>query len=248
MDNFKAEVLSNFVRFFEGYKDSLIDVVDEISGSQSSFESSYFRVVSLQAWQSELFCEFMSEDVQAFFKEALNDAIMSHMLARQGAWRVALMSLRSLIENTLVGLYYYEHPVELFHWSQGEHKLGFAECLAYLSKHPNISRLDQDLTGLDQLKSEYSTLSKAVHGSAVGFRMTRDGMITGLNFHSASGLGSWGTREQKVIAALNLLLVCFFSQKIKGTAYPNLRKAVGIALPARKFSTLKTALGVSLGA
>lgn len=247
MEFFRTEVAANFNRFFDAYKASISDVVDEISGSRSSFEDSYFRIVSLQAWQSELFANLMAPEVHAFFKEALNDAIMSHMLARQGAWRVALMSLRSLIENTVVGLYYFQHPVELIHWAQGEHRLGFSECLAYLLKHPAISPLEPGLAGLDHLKSEYSTLSKAVHGSAVGFRMTRDGQITGLNYFSASELGSWATREKRVIAALNLLLVCFFSQTLQGTAYPNLRKAVSLAIPPRKINSLKTALGVTLG-
>lgn len=246
MEQFKAEVRQNFEHGFETLSNSINHTLDGLAGSKAKFESSYLRLVSLQAWRSELFSELLKEDEEAFFKEAHNDALMSHALARQGAWRVALMSLRSLIENTLFGLYYCEHPVELYQWGQGDHKLGFSETMLYMARHPRIIGLPVDVTGLDTLKSEYAMLSKAVHGSAKTFRMTRDGIITGLNVNSTADLGAWLTRERSTITGINLLLTCFFRSHIEGAARQNLRKAISLSIPVSKYVAVRAATKVAL--
>jgi len=246
MEQFKLEVQANFERSFIATKTSVEDALTKLEAHKTIYSESYSRLVSLQAWRSELFCNIFSSDTEEFFQEAHNDALMSHSLARQGAWRVALMSLRSLIENTVFGLYYCEHPVELQQWLFGEHRLGFSETTAYLLRHPKIKDLDGSITGIETLKKEYATLSKAVHGSAKAFRMSRDGTVTGLNLNSPADLGAWCTREQSTIAAINLLLVCFFSDHVSGAALPNLRKSVSLAIPLKKHASLKSALKVTL--
>jgi len=246
MEQFKLEVSANFERSFVATRAAVESTLQELDGFKDKYAASYNRLVSLQAWRSELFCDVLSPDAEDFFREAHNDALMSHALARQGAWRVALMSLRSLIENTVFGLYYCEHPVELQQWSNGEHKLGFSETISYLLRHPKVSHLDDLITGVDILKSEYATLSKAVHGSARAFRMSRDGVVTGLNLNSPADLGAWSTREKSTITGLNLLLLCFFADHIKGAALPNLRKSVSLAIPVARHQAIKTALKITL--
>lgn len=246
MDQLKAEIRANFERSFVATKQSVESTLQQLETHKDKYASSYTRLVSLQAWRAGLFCNIMNEATEEFFKEAHNDALMSHALARQGAWRVALMSLRSLIENTVFGLYYMDHPVELEQWSSGEHKLGFSETVSYLLRHPKIKNLEGSITGIESLKSEYATLSKAVHGSAKNFRMTRDGVVTGLNINSPADLGAWLTRENSTIAAINLLLVCFFSDHINGAALPNLRKSISLAIPAKKHEAIRTSLKVIL--
>jgi hypothetical protein len=246
MEQFKLEVSANFERSFVATRTSVESTLQQLDTFKEKYAASYNRLVSLQAWRSELFCNHLSSDAEEFFREAHNDALMSHALARQGAWRVALMSLRSLVENTVFGLYYCDHPVELQQWLNGEHKLGFSETISYLLRHPKLARLDPSITGIDILKSEYATLSKAVHGSAKAFRMSRDGIVTGLNLNSVTDLGAWGTREKSTITGINLLLLCFFADYIKGAALPSLRKSISLAVPVAKHSAIKTALRVTL--
>lgn len=246
MEQFKLEVSANFERSFVATRQSVESTLQQLDGQKEKYSDSYIRLVSLQAWRSELFCNLLGVEAEGFFQEAHNDALMSHALARQGAWRVALMSLRSLIENTVFGLYYYEHPVELQQWLSGDHKLGFSETVAYLLRHPKLKVLDGSITGIETLKSEYATLSKAVHGSAKIFRMSREGVVTGLNLNSLVDLGAWCTREKSTIAALNLLLLCFFSDHVKGAALPNLRKSISLAIPVAKHAAIKAALQVAL--
>ena len=180
--------------------------------NREAFKESYRRLVSFQAWNSELLDNTACSDTKGFFIEAQNDALMSHALARQGAWRVALMSLRSCIENTLFGLFYINHPVELKLWKVGSHKLGFSEVKNYLMKHPDFSGLPDKVTGISELEKEYATLSKAVHGSSSSFRVTRNGHVEGLNVLSSAELGSWRCREKKTVKLLNIVLLNFFKE------------------------------------
>ncbi|MBS7418652.1 hypothetical protein [Pseudomonas syringae] len=246
MEQFKLEVSANFERSFLSTRESVESTLRQLDNQKEKYSASYFRLVSLQSWRSELFCNLMSPDAEEFFQEAHNDALMSHALARQGAWRVALMSLRSLIENTIFGLYYSEHKVELQQWLSGDHKLGFSDTVSYLLRHPKLKDLDGSITGIEVLKAEYATLSKAVHGSAKTFRMSRDGVVTGLNLGSLADLGAWSTREKSTITALNLLLLCFFSDHLKGATLPNLRKSISLAIPSVKHAAIKAALQVTL--
>lgn len=246
MEQFRLEVQANFENGFAALRDNVAGVLHELEVHKPKFSESYARLVSLQAWRSELLCNILDEESEAFFKEAHNDALMSHALARQGAWRVALMSMRSLIENTFFGLYYCEHPVELQQWLNGNHKLGFTELTAYLSRHPRLSHLEVALTGIEALKKEYSTLSKAVHGSSKTFRMTRTGVVTGLNINSAHDLGAWCTRETMTISSVNMLMMCFFAPHISGAALPNLRKSISLAVPVKNHTLLKEKLQIML--
>lgn len=246
MNNYIEEVDNNFDNFFEEVKISSINAFDSLSVNKEDFKESYRRLTSFQAWNSELLKDVACADTKGFFLEAQNDALMSHALARQGAWRVALMSLRSCIENTLFGLYYINHPVELKLWKVGSHKLGFSEVKNYLMKHPDFSGLPDKVTGISELEKEYATLSKAVHGSSSSFRVTRDGHVEGLNVLSDADLGSWKCREKKTVKLLNIVLLNFFKEDLAGTSLPNLRKSISLAIPHTLFFDIKKELNVKL--
>jgi hypothetical protein len=246
MNNYINEVDDNFEDFFVSASSDILSVMGQLDDKKDKFKESYRRLVSLQAWRSELFETCLDPKAEEFFKEAQNDALMSHTLARQGAWRVALMSLRSCIENTIFGLYYCDHLVELKLWENGEHKLGFSEVVTYLSKHPDFKGFSDQETGIDGLKSEYATLSKAVHGSSKLFRMTKGGSIEGLNIYSNPDLGGWVCRERSVLISINKILIVFFRSRLQGASNLNLRKAISLAIPESKHAPIKGSYGVSL--
>ncbi len=220
--------------------------MNELEKNKDRYKDSYRRSVSIRAWRSELIDKLMTEDAGAFFKEAHNDVLMSHVLARQGAWRVALMSLRSCIENILFGLYYHQHPVELELWELGKNKLGCAESLTYLSNHPTFLNIDDEISGIAMIKREYSTLSKAVHGSAKSFRMTKSGLVKGLNIPSEHEFGAWLSREKNTLIGINEILLTFFHKELQGASRQNLRKAISLAIPDSKHVKIKQELNVSL--
>lgn len=245
MNDYIEEVDNNFDEFFENVKASSLAGFDYLDNYKDCFKRSNRILVSLQAWNSELISHESSK-AKFFFLEAQNDVLMSHALARQGAWRVALMSLRSSIENVLFGLFYLDHSVELQLWELGKHKLGFTEVKNYLKVHPAFINISDNVNGLANLGKEYATLSKAVHGSSTLFRVTRNGQVEGLNILSKEDLNKWKSRETETIKLLNMVMLTFFKEKLNGAALPNLRKAISLAIPQSLFGDIRTTLKVRL--
>jgi hypothetical protein len=246
MQNYLDEVDGNFARFYASLLGEIGNTINGLAAQEQQFKESYRRLVSLQAWRGELIEKIVPPAAEAFFKEAQNDGLMSHSLARQGAWRVALMSLRSCIENTLYGLYYMDHPVELAQWQSGGFKLGFTDSINYLTKHPRFEGIGEQNSGIDIIKAEYATLSKAVHGSAHSFRVTKTGEIHGLNVVSLPELGAWRTRERQTLIALNSILLVMFREHLQGAANANLRKAISLTIPEQKHDAIKELFKVRL--
>jgi len=201
-------------------------VFSQLGAYEEKFVQSYGAVAVMHAWNEFIISRNLSSSAEAFFLEAQNDALTSHVMARMGSWRAALKFLRSCIENVLFAAYYKDHLVELRLWEAGTHRLTFAELHNYFEKHPDLSGVPPTYTGLEEIKKEYSTLSVAVHASAEPFRMTRTDDGTRLFLPDRARLGAWKTREQRVLRSLSLFLIGLFKQYLTGTAFPALRSAL----------------------
>jgi hypothetical protein len=237
-----SETEANFKKFDIDWRADQAAVSAELAEDKTAYLASYRRIVSLQAWRSFLETR-ISEGSLAFFLEAQNDALTSHVFANLGSWRSALKALRGCIDNILFCLYYKDHPVELRLWHEGKHKLTFAEHFTYLESHPERVLVPQ-LDATPILRAEYATLSKAVHASAKSFRMTNDIKETQLWSDDAAQLGKWQTREQVVITSVNYCLLALFRDQLEGGAAPALREAIGLAVPASRLSDIKTHMKV----
>jgi hypothetical protein len=241
----EAELTHNFEAFDTSSFNQLSAVRNDLTPYADRFLASYRAVTTLQAWRSTLLEHVIPADALAFFLEAQNDALLSHVLARIGMWRSSLQALRSCIENVFMTVFYKDHPVELLLWNNGKHKLGFAEVHTYLQHHPLIAGLSDAISGLSTLASEYATLSRAVHASAVSFRMTdQDGPR--LWSADARRVGPWLTRHRQTITSLNLLLLCIFRDHLGGTKQPALRQTVALLLSVAKRQQVRAALQVAL--
>lgn len=245
MKRFLGEVESNYASFSARWPKELATVRSSLAKSPAGFLSSYQRLVSIQAWRTDLLENLIAPRSLAFFLEAQNDALASHVLAQCGAWRSALQSLRNCIEDALRCLYYKDHPVELELWHAGEHNIAVRGLMEYFGRHPLVSALPAKVNGLSGLAREYRTLSLAVHGG-VAFRMTGACSATQLWSSDKRALGKWSTRERCVLTGINLLLLSLFSASLKGTARPGLRRAISLAIPGARHSDIKARLGVTL--
>jgi hypothetical protein len=241
-----AEIDHNFAQFGAKWPTDLEAVRASLAKQEGKYRGSYRRLTTLQAWRGGLLESEMSDGSLAFFLEAQNDALISHVMAGLGSWRASLQALRSVLENAVFSLYYKDHPVELEQWGEGRHRLGFAATVAYLEDHPRFKGFNEDLTGVALAKAEYSTLSKAVHGSAKAFRMTAENSGTQLWNDQLSRLGAWITRERSVMTAVNSMFLTMFRAKMTGAALPNLRKSVSLAIPVSKHAAIKEKFGLSL--
>lgn len=217
-------------------------------GADDKFVKSYRRIAALQALRTSLIVPSYGADVGAFFVEAQSDALTSHVFASFGAWRSSLKSLRSCIEDTFGALYFKDHPVELQLWEQGDFRLGFAATHKYFTDHPNLKSCKDGVSGLDAIKEEYATLSKAVHGSAKGFRMTESAAGLLLWNTQNAKLGAWETRHRKVLEALCLLVVALHASKLQGAAHAGLRAVLGHAIGSNRRTQLRDQLHVHIDA
>jgi len=245
VNRIKAEIESNFEAFTTSWKSDLSNSMAVLDSHRDDFLKSYARIASLNAWRANVLQNRISEPSLEFFAEAVNDAVVSHVFARFGSWRSALMSLRSCIENTCYCLYYKDHTIELRLWESGKHRPGFSEVCDYLEHHPDIAPLgNSSVTGIELIKIEYATLSRAVHSSAKRFRMSPSVHQTALWKPEVVSLGQWKTREQRMLYGLNLLLVTVFREFLQGTQQAALRKALSLVIPTSKHAKIKSELKV----
>lgn len=246
MKQFLLEVDAAFDRFGATWRRELRRADDALSSSHQQYLESYRRLASLQAWKSILLENRITRDSLGFFLEAQNDGLVSHVFAALGSWRSALKSLRSCIENVCLCLYYMDHPIELELWHQGKHSLNFAAIMEYLGRHPALNSVRQSVNGLEILKKEYTILSRAVHGSAVGFRMSADDIGVRLWLSDQASLGAWATREAHTLCGINLVLLATFRNDLQGARLMDLRRAVSLAIPGSKHKDIKQFLKITL--
>lgn len=246
LEELRAEISANFDRFDQNWPTDFDKARLGLQQQKQKFLESYSRIASIQAWRTSLISGSMSEQAEAFFFEFQNDLLISHCLARSGSFRQSLKGLRSAIENFYFCLFYKDHPVELEKWDLGRHRISFSELTNYFETHPLISDCSIPASGIDQLKNEYSTLSKAVHGSARQFRMTRDLNQINLWDGNAISASQWASREKAVIGAANLILLGLYRSSLQGTKQVGLRSVVSLMFPNQKKTAIKSELGVSL--
>lgn len=131
-------------------------------------------------------------------------------------------------------------------WEAGRHRLAFHQIETYFSGHPALEGIPPAVHCVELLSTEYSTLSRAVHGSAVSFRMSASDTGTQLWSDDVARVGKYESRQKATLIALNQLLLCLFRDHLQGAVLANLRKAVSFAIPAARHRQIKTAIGVSL--
>jgi hypothetical protein len=243
----RLEIETNFDDFTNSWRAGLPNVIASLDSHRPEFLHSYSRIVSLNTWHGNILENAIPSESREFFAEALNDAMTSHVAARFGSWRSALMSLRSCIENACYCLYYKDHPIELRLWGTGDHRPGFSEIYSYLKTHPDIKPLGSShITGMTILKTEYGTLSRAVHASAKSFRMAPTSGGTILWKASATSLAQWAARERQTLLGLNLLLMTVFRETLQGAQQQSLRKALGLIIPSTLHARVKQDLNIRI--
>jgi len=245
MTPLEEEIENNRQVFFKGWTKALSENSANL-GNNAAFVGSYRRLSCLNAIQNGLISKEFSTGSAAFFVEAQNDALVSHINASVGSWRSALQSLRSSIENVLSSFYYSSHPVELELWSDGKFRIGFQELHKFLSTHPRIRKINANTSGLTDLKSEYETLSKAVHASAISFRMTGGQDKVSLWSTDQGKLSAWSTRERKVIEAVCALTSCFFVDDLQGAKNQTLRTMLQFVIRSSRRTAFRTDLKINL--
>lgn len=241
-----TESSKHFSKFTQAWTSRVTQIASDPSSLPLGLRESYQRLTTLQAWRHFVLDATTSADALAFFIEAQNDALVSHVLAGLGSWRSALKHLRSTIENVLAFIYYREHAVELELWASGEHRLGMTALISYFNAHPRVCSIPRSLTGLEILEKEYTTLSRAVHASATSFRMTSSADVPKIWDTDPIAFKKWLSRERATLRGINLLLLCLFRERLAGAALRDLRSVLGPIVGANVFPEIHNVLGVRL--
>lgn len=220
------EIDDNYARFVAAWPKAIYANV-ESQKEKNALKLSYRRIAALNALKVDFIQDVYPDGSANFFYEAHNDALTSHVNASFCAWRPALQALRSVLENTLAFLYYRDHPVEFELWKRQKHRIASSELRTYIEGHPVVadSALKFDL--VEVIKSEYRTLSFAVHASHPEFRMTDAKGSIQLWKPDDASLGKWSSREKRVIEVCTLLVVLLDQEHFVGAQRSSLRKVLG---------------------
>lgn len=201
---------------------------------------SYRRIAAFQGMKADLVGPLYTAHGMGFLNEAHNDLLVSHVSASMGAWRLALQSLRSFIENSLCAIYYNDHPVEHRNWERGKKKIGFSELVTYFEGHPDLAETPAALNGITIIKGEYKTLSIAVHASAKDFRMTDDVSHVLLWSTAKERINKWSSREGACLVGVALLFISLHKELLTGTKLTGVRSSLSFILAANARSKLKS--------
>lgn len=242
---FEKETEANFQKFFGAWTAQAESNWKALHSSPLLL-ASYRRIAAFNSLKSDLLEQQIDEASFAFFQEAHNDALQSHVCASVGSWRLALKSLRSFLENSFNALYFMDHPIELQNWARGREKLWFSELLKYFDDHPDLAGNSLASMALAELKTEYSTLSKAVHGSAKSFRMTDDVSKVLLWSTKQEKIGAWSTREKQVLSNVAVIVIALFRDDLSGAKLPGTRQALRNLFGVKATARIKSELGITL--
>ena len=246
MADVSEEVKANYLALTDKTVTTISDNIASFKGKKALLES-YARLATLNAIKLDLIEGDWSEPAKRFFEEAHNDAMLSHLNASFGSWRPALQSMRSFLENTMMAIYYSEHPVELLKWERGDHRIEPRDLREYVASHPVIALVASDTDLKKELDSEYRDLSAAVHGSKSIFRMTNSDGKPNLAETKPERLGKWAARERATVNLCVLMLASFFNQGLDGAKRQPMRDSMRISLSKKSKAALKKHFNVRIG-
>ena len=245
MSDLASELKTNYTTFRAGLRKGFKSADKALDADGSHFFDAYRRLATVNSWRADVLSAILPDTAVAFILEAQNDGLSSLAFATVGAWRTSLQALRNMIESTLMGLYFADHPVEHQLWLSGKYKIGFAALLEYFKAHPANELLPQNLDPFPAIRAEYDTLSKAVHGRAP-FRMTKDAAST-VTFDTSPILrNAYLTRQRETIRCLTLLKLMLFANHLERTKQQELRKLLTSVLPPAIRTAVRTRYNVIL--
>lgn len=103
-----------------------------------------------------------------FLEEIASDALQVLPQVMLGYGKTTKLLCRSILENCLRFIYYYDHPIE-FEIMNREHKwyIGVDKLLEYMKMHPKFIEAEAGFDAIARTSSLYSDLSAGIHGRRV---------------------------------------------------------------------------------
>lgn len=158
------------------------------------------------------------DDVINLWQEAYLDLISSFFNASNGFYRQSIISLRSVLELTSLGVYYFDHPIEFNYFKkEGDYKAPMLSQLidneGFLAKKYCLLFIDESKMKKElhtEIRQVYKKLSHYVHG-----RLNKLQTITQLSISfNEKELSNFLTFWETIIKLVNTIIFIRFSKDI----------------------------------
>lgn len=113
-----------------------------------------------------------------YVSQISSDSIQMYFNMIFGNMRAVKLHQRSLIENLLRYIYYFDHYIEhLILQKEPSKYMLITDLFEYIKHHPMLSENKELCSSIDKLRSKYSEISKVVHVSTISDMEIIDNMI-----------------------------------------------------------------------
>ena len=175
--------------------------------AKSVHENSY----SLMLWRLRI--KRVPENAHVYLREVGSDALQVLPQILLGFSKTTKLLVRSVAENTLRHIYFYDHPIEYSRLNRDtKWYLTIEQLIEYAKNHPAFLKTEPTHNALGEITSIYSDLSAGVHG-----RRSRDlELRTALRALTYSDSNAHKDAEafKRCTQATNFLLAVFNKQQM----------------------------------
>lgn len=149
-------------------------------------ELCYCQALSFPSWR-QILSKNNGFRCEELYNEIQSDLTISISSAVTGNYRLALMSIRSFIEMSMLFAYYYNHPIEYQWWLSGNHVIKFSELQAnYFNKYSQLNLYKINET----IFQEWKRMSKYIHAEFKEY-MQSSNNLPFLPTYQKGKLGQW---------------------------------------------------------
>jgi hypothetical protein len=138
--------------------------VSQGAETDAAFKKAHKAVYGLCIWSHEFSESPIHQRV--FLAELRSDALQSIYMALNGFKKPAALLLRSVIEDLLRHLYYYDHQIEFEKLEKTPSSFAKSNVLwQYAKEHPRLENLFEKSRSIDLLENYHAVFSKFVHST-----------------------------------------------------------------------------------
>ncbi|MUJ21375.1 hypothetical protein GNP80_04485 [Aliivibrio fischeri] len=214
----KARIVANAYDDYDLYKKDFNCFLDSTLEHMKSIDvfPLYWSTLVFKNWKDGI-NHVGFKELDEIFDELHQDVNASYYLASMGLYRTANMHLRSMIELSLQLLYFFEHPIELKKWKEGDFVIKHDKLKDYLKEYPDFNSQplkSQVDTLIEQISKEWKHFSKHIHAESLNYFQTQKESDYTNSFKIAD-FGIWKCNFTKIINKINKLFLLFFSNQYK---------------------------------
>jgi hypothetical protein len=211
VEQFAQEDYLKYRDYFKNFSNSSYAHYQSVGFYECYLKTLYFK--NWKAGLNSIGCTVLDH----LYDELHHDVNSSYFLSSIGLYRSSNMHLRSMVELSFQVIYFFEHPVELEKWRQGNFIIKHDKLKDYIKEHPRFTDRDVNKkvsTLVEQISKEWKVYSKHIHAESLGYFQTQKESEINKEF-SIPEFRKWKTKYLYVIEKVNNLHILFFGEELK---------------------------------